>query len=209
MTVVHRLVVVVVLVLAAGWQGACVGKYKSDFQVSVVNRTVNTLTVLANDSSVGQVTAGNTSTFSLSLTESNANVYANGIAPTPQAEVVLTAKDARTGALSTAKTITLSQGTPTQLAITLTNNNFTALTGAGFTDTLPSVPGQIRVANPPNASTTCGGTFAPRNSSELSTSSAGESFERATTTPSALSSSTIESRLEFVRSMSSHTSVPA
>ena len=55
----------------------------------------------------------------------------------------------------------LPQGTASQLAITLTNNNFTALTNAAFTDTLPTVPGQLRVATPANASSTCGGTFAP------------------------------------------------
>ncbi len=51
----------------------------------------------------------------------------------------------------------LSQGTPTQLSITVSNNNFTAVTNTAFTDTLPTSPGNLVVANPPNASTTCAG----------------------------------------------------
>ena len=53
-------------------------------------------------------------------------------------------------------TLALSQGTVAQLTITLTNNNFTALDTVALTDTLPTVPGNIVVANPANASTTCG-----------------------------------------------------
>ncbi|MDB5806436.1 MAG: hypothetical protein JWN73_3758 [Betaproteobacteria bacterium] len=53
----------------------------------------------------------------------------------------------------------LSQGSPSVLEIILTNNNYSALTGVAFTDTLPTAPGQIRVANPPNATSTCGGTL--------------------------------------------------
>ena len=51
----------------------------------------------------------------------------------------------------------LSQGTPTQLSIVVSNNNFTAVTGTALTDTLPTAPGNLVVANPPNASTTCAG----------------------------------------------------
>jgi len=53
--------------------------------------------------------------------------------------------------------LTLPQGTVAQLTITLTNNNFTALEGVAFTDTLPTSPGNLTVANPANASTTCTG----------------------------------------------------
>ncbi|WP_332745704.1 DUF7933 domain-containing protein [Hydrogenophaga sp.] len=51
------------------------------------------------------------------------------------------------------------QGTPSVVQIELTNNNFSALNNLGFTDTLPGTPGAIRVANPANATTTCGGTL--------------------------------------------------
>ncbi|MBL8376541.1 MAG: DUF11 domain-containing protein [Burkholderiales bacterium] len=56
-----------------------------------------------------------------------------------------------------AAAVSRSQGTPVQLTVTLTNNNFTALANVGFTDTLPTAPGNLVVANPPNASTTCAG----------------------------------------------------
>jgi uncharacterized repeat protein (TIGR01451 family) len=48
-------------------------------------------------------------------------------------------------------------GTST-LTFTLTNTNTTAVTGAAFTDTLPS---GLQVAATPSAATTCGGTWAP------------------------------------------------
>ncbi len=48
------------------------------------------------------------------------------------------------------------------LTITITNPNANvALLGVAATDTLPTSPGQVTVANPANASNTCGGTFAP------------------------------------------------
>ena len=53
----------------------------------------------------------------------------------------------------------LSQGSVSQLEIILTNNNLSALAAVAFTDTLPTAPGQIRVANPANATSTCGGTL--------------------------------------------------
>lgn len=58
-------------------------------------------------------------------------------------------------------------GQTTSLTFTLTNPNPTvAVTGAAFTDNMPA--GMV-VANPANASTTCGGTFAPTpGSSNLS-----------------------------------------
>lgn len=91
----------------------CVGRYQSSFSVVVENRTVNAIHVLANGNDMGQVAAGQTASFSLQLPESNANVFTNGVAPTPQAQVTFTAKDLKTGALSTDKSLTLSQSSPT------------------------------------------------------------------------------------------------
>ena len=49
-------------------------------------------------------------------------------------------------------------GQTSTLTFTLTNPNAVALAGAAFTDTLPA---GMQVASTPNASSTCGGTFAP------------------------------------------------
>ena len=88
----------VVLVAAMAW--ACTGRYESDFPVIIVNRTANTIQALANGRAVGSVDAGQTQSFSLELPESNANIFVNGTAPTPRADVTFTARDTRTGALS-------------------------------------------------------------------------------------------------------------
>lgn len=50
---------------------------------------------------------------------------------------------------------TIASGATSTLTFTLTNPNPVALTGASFSDALPA---GMSVANPPNASTTCGGT---------------------------------------------------
>ena len=68
--------------------GGCVGKYKSTFPVIIINRTANTLAVLANGNGLGEVTAGQSSSFNISAQETNANVFSNGVAPTPQSEVI-------------------------------------------------------------------------------------------------------------------------
>ena len=112
---------------------ACTGRYESDFPVIVVNRTANTIEALADGKAVGSVTAGQTQSFTLRLPESNANVYANGTAPTPQADVTFTARDARTGALSTQKPVTLSKDTPTYVAFSVDDFPSTVPTVARFT----------------------------------------------------------------------------
>ena len=62
----------------------CVGRYESDFPVIVVNRTANSIQALANGREVGApVTAGQTQKISITLQESNGNVFSNGTAPTP------------------------------------------------------------------------------------------------------------------------------
>jgi uncharacterized repeat protein (TIGR01451 family) len=55
--------------------------------------------------------------------------------------------------------LTIPVGGTTSLTFTITNSNATqTLTGVGFTDSLPS---GLQVAATPNASASCGGTFAP------------------------------------------------
>lgn len=116
------------LLVVVGLSG-CVGKYQSSFSVVVENRTVNAIQVLANGNGMGQVAAGQTASFSLQLPESNANVFTNGVAPTPQAQVTFTAKDAKTGALSADKNLTLSQASPT----------YVAFSAADFPSTVPTI----------------------------------------------------------------------
>jgi PKD repeat protein len=108
-----RRAVVSVGLMAVALVSGCTGRYDSSFPVVVQNKTVNTIAVLADGNQVGQVASGQTSTFNMQLAESNANVFSNGVAPTPQAQVTLTAKDTKTGALSTEKNLTLSQASST------------------------------------------------------------------------------------------------
>jgi len=100
------------IVLVSG----CTGRYESDFPVVVVNRTANPLVAQANGSEIGQVAPGQSGSFSLKLPESNANVFSNGTPPTPQADVTFTARDTRTGALSSEKPMTISANTPTYVS---------------------------------------------------------------------------------------------
>jgi PKD repeat protein len=118
----------------------CTGKYQSDFSVIVVNRAVNAIAVLANGSEIGQVTAGQQGSFSLHLTETNPNVFTNGVAPTPESTVVLSAKDMRTGTLSQTKNVTLSQGAPVYVTFSTTDFPSVVPTRASF-NTSPSNPG--------------------------------------------------------------------
>lgn len=96
----------------------CTGTYTSEFSLIIVNRTANTIEAMANGNALGNVTAGQSGTYSLTLPESNANRFSNGVAPTPQASIVLTAKDTRTGVLSNERATTLSKGTPTYVSFT-------------------------------------------------------------------------------------------
>ena len=140
--------------LAALLLSGCVGKYESDFPVIVVNRTANTIQALANGNSVGQVAAGQTQSFSLTLPESNGNVFNNGVAPTPQADVTFTARDTRSGVLSTEKSITLSKDTATYVSFTVDDFPTTVATVARFTNspTNPTINQDVSF----NASTSTG-----------------------------------------------------
>lgn len=59
---------------------------------------------------------------------------------------------------NTTSTVTLSEGTIAKLSITLSNISANPLTNVSLTDTFPiDGTGQLQVASPANASTTCGG----------------------------------------------------
>ncbi len=72
------------------------------------------------------------------------------------------------------------QGVPSVAQIELTNNNFSALSNVTFTDALPA---GLQVANPPNATTTCGGTVAATAGDTSFTLSGGSLPPRAGTSP--------------------------
>lgn len=137
----------------------CVGRYKSDFPVVVVNRTANTIQVLVNGGGIGQVTAGQTGSFSIQLTETNPNEFTNGVAPTPQAQVTFSAKDLKTGGLSTTKSMTLSQSSPTYVTFSAADFPASVPTVARFTNS-PTAPGVNEdVSFSAASSSVSGGTF--------------------------------------------------
>jgi PKD repeat protein len=123
-------------VVAAAFVAGCGvgGAYESDFPIVVVNKTVNALQVLANGSTVGDVAAGQTQNFSLKLPESNQNIYVNGVAPTPQAQVTFAAKDKKTGALSAEQPMTLAQDSATYVTFSATDFPSAVPTVARFTN---------------------------------------------------------------------------
>ena len=146
-------------VLAALVLSGCTGKYESAFPVIVVNRTASTIQALANGNEVGQVAAGQTQSFSLTLQESNGNVFNNGVAPTPQADVTFTARDTRSGMLSTEKSVTLSQGTPTYVSFTVEDFPSTVATVARFTNSPTNPTINQDVSFNASTSTSSNGTF--------------------------------------------------
>ena len=118
----------------------CTGQYQSDFAIVVANKTVNTIQVLANGNALGQVVANQTGSFSLHLSESNSNILTNGVTPTAQAQVTLTAKDMRTGLFSTEKSVTLSGNSPTSVTFAAADFPSTGPTIAVFVFS-PTAPG--------------------------------------------------------------------
>jgi PKD repeat protein len=153
-------VLIVGACVAATMVSGCVGRYKSDFPVVVENRTANAIQALANGSTVGQVAPGQTGTFSVQLPQSNANVFVNGAAPTPQADVTFTAKDTKTGALSSEKSVTLSSNTPTYVSFSADDFPSTGPTIARFTfsPTNPTINQDVSFNG--TSSTVSNGTFA-------------------------------------------------
>lgn len=147
-------------VLVALVLSGCTGKYESAFPVIVVNRTANTIQALANGNAVGEVAAGQTQSFSLTLQESNGNVFNNGVAPTPQADVTFTARDTRSGMLSTEKSITLSKDTATYVSFTVDDFPSTVATVARFTNSPTNPTINQDVSFNAATSTSSNGTFA-------------------------------------------------
>jgi len=101
-------------VCAAG----CGDTYRSNFPVTVANRAVNTISVMANGSVLGEVAAGQTAGYTLNLPESNPNILSNGVGPTPRAEVSFSARDTRTGTVSSTKRLTVTQDSNTYVEFT-------------------------------------------------------------------------------------------
>jgi len=148
---------VLAVVCASGCAG---GRYESDFPVVIVNRTANTIQALANGNAVGTVAPGQSTSFTLKLPESNANVFSNGTAPTPQADVTFTARDTRTGALSSEKSMTISQSAPTYVSFEATDFPSTGPTIARFTfsPTNPTINQDVSFNG--SSSTVSNGTYA-------------------------------------------------
>jgi PKD repeat protein len=139
----------------------CVGRYESDFPVIVVNRTANSLQPLANGRDVGvPVSPGQTQEFSVRLPESNGNVFANGTAPTPQADVTFAARDTRTGSLSLQKSLTLSKDSPTYVQFDVTDFPSTQPTVARFTFSPTNPTINVDVSFNASSSTVSNGTYA-------------------------------------------------
>jgi PKD repeat protein len=153
-------VLVACAAVASFLTGGCTGRYESDFAVMVVNRTANAIDALANGSTLGQVAAGQTGSFSLHLAESNANIFSNGVAPTPQAVVTFTARDVRSGAVSTEQQVTLSKGAATYISFSSDDFPATGPTIARFTysPTNPTVNQDVSMNGA--SSTVSNGTFA-------------------------------------------------
>jgi len=125
-----------------------------------VNRTANSIQALANGNTVGDVAAGQTQQFSITLSESNSNTFTNGTAPTPQAQVTFTAKDTRTGALSSEKPVTLTQSSPTYVEFTADDFPSTGPTIARFTFSPTNPTINQMVSFNASSSTVSNGTFA-------------------------------------------------
>lgn len=155
-----RSVLVGTVLLGVALGAGCVGKYQSDFPVVIVNRTANPIEALANGKSIGQVAAAQSGSFTLTLEESNPNTFSNGTAPTPQAQVTFSAKDTKTGMLSTDKIVTLTQSTSTTVPFELGDFPDTGPTIARFTlsPTNPTINQDVSFNA--SSSTANNGTFA-------------------------------------------------
>jgi large repetitive protein len=147
------------LVVASVLVSSCGGRYQSDFPVVVVNRTANPIAALANGNEIGQVAPGQTGSFTLKLQESNTNTFSNGVAPTPQADVTFTARDTKTGALSSEKAMTITASSPTYVSFTADDFPSTGPTISRFTfsPTNPTINQDVSFNG--SSSTVSNGTF--------------------------------------------------
>ena len=156
-----RLLRIGVCCLVGTLSGCVGGRYESDFPIIVVNRTANSIQALANGREVGApVAAGKTQEVSIRLQESNDNVFQNGTAPTPQADVTFTARDTRTGSLSLQKSMTLSKDAPTYVQFDTTDFPSTVPTVARFTFSPTNPTINQDVSFNASSSTVSNGTFA-------------------------------------------------
>ena len=139
-----------------GW--ACVGgpavTCTNTTSSLVVGASLPTLSVAVTTS-----VAGGTNTLSTTFTVADTTFDTN---TANNSTTVLTGVGAATIA-KTFLTNPMAKGGTSTLVFTLTNPTATAFTGVSFTDTLPTTPGAMVVAAPPNASTSgCGvPTFTP------------------------------------------------
>src|SRR6185503_125399 len=148
-------------IVAALALSGCVGRYESDFPVIVVNRTANAIQPLANGRDIGTpVSAGQTQEISVKLPESNGNVFSNGTAPTPQADVTFAARDTRTGSISLQKNMTLSKDSPTYVQFDAGDFPSTVPTVARFTFSPTNPTINLDVSFNASSSTVSNGTFA-------------------------------------------------
>jgi uncharacterized repeat protein (TIGR01451 family) len=115
----------------------------------------------------GMLAASGTCSFSVTVTGVSAGIQTNitGVISSNESGPGATSNSANVtvvGPANISKSFsgaTIPLGGTATLTFTITNNNATTtLTGVGFTDTLPA---GLVVASTPNASTSCGGTFAP------------------------------------------------
>ena len=110
---------IVVVLFATTALSGCSSLYYADFPVSVGNRTANTIRVYANGREVGDVGAGRTAPFSVSLRTINTGILAGyTTTPTAQAQVAFAARDLTTGLLSTGKNPTVFQDHPINVEFT-------------------------------------------------------------------------------------------
>jgi len=85
-----------------------------------------------------------------------------GVSSSPNTATTATVFSATKRFNNTTSTVTLSEGTIAKLSITLNNLSANPLTNVSLTDTFPidaTTGGQLQVASPANASTTCGGSI--------------------------------------------------
>ena len=113
----------------------------------------------------GTIPANGSCTVTVNVTSSAAWSYANSTGP-------VTTTNAGTGAAASATLVVMAAPTvaqsfspasvkvaaPSTVTITLTNSNPLPVTGAAFTDTLPTSTGQMAFAATPNLTNSCGGT---------------------------------------------------